>query len=72
MRWAAMNIATTPYVDRAPKCEEVRQRIEQIVSRYGLRTDEAGDCVTRTMSALADLVLVLEARRKCLGWAKAA
>ena len=72
MRWIAMNIAATPCVDRAPKYEEARERIEQIVSRYGLRTDEAGDCVTRTMSALADLVLVLEARRKCLGWAKAA
>jgi hypothetical protein len=67
-----MSIAATPYVDRASKYEEARQGIEQIVSRYGRSTDEASDRVARTMSALADLVLALEARRKSLGWTKAA
>jgi len=61
MRWIAMGIVTAPEEKRGIRYLSARRNMEDAIKRFGIRGDEAEECLLRNMDSIRRLVRELEA-----------
>jgi hypothetical protein len=63
MTWIAMTIVDAAPENRSGRVVKVRQNFESAISRFGLRGAEAEAWLVKSMAAIRDRVLEIEASR---------
>jgi hypothetical protein len=63
MTWIAMTIVDAAPENRGDRVVKVRQNFERAISRFGLRGAEADAWLVKSMAAIRDRVLEIEASR---------